>query len=132
MPVSEDELESIPLFTSLLASERAELADWFEARDVPVGVQLVGEGATGNSFFVILDGAVAVTTAGNEVGRLGPGDFFGEIALINVGRRSASVRTTAPSRVLVMFAPDFQHLRQRFPDIAAKLESGMRERLARG
>lgn len=123
------DLASLPLFDSLSESEQAEVAGWFEMREVGAGVKLVGEGATGHSFFVISDGELAVTADGDEIATLGPGDFFGELALLAAGRRTATVTTTRPSRVLVLFGTDFNRLRTRYAAIAAELEAAMQRRL---
>jgi CRP-like cAMP-binding protein len=129
-PASPANLESIPLFASLSAPERAELSEWFELREVKPETRLVREGTTGNSFFVILDGAAAVTSGGERLGTFGAGDFFGEMALLGAGRRAATVTTTTTTRVLVLFAPDFRRLESRHPEVAATLETAMRQRLA--
>jgi voltage-gated potassium channel len=123
------DLEALPLFDSLSETERSEVAAWFEVREVGAGVRLAGEGATGYSFFVIKEGEVAVTTHGDEVAVLRAGEFFGEIALLGTGRRSATVTTTMPSRMLVLFGNDFNRLRMNFPAIAGKLEAAMQRRL---
>ena len=123
------DLAPLPFFGSLSDSELAEVAAWFEVREVEAGVRLVGEGATGYSFFVICDGEVAVTAHGDEIARLGAGEFFGELALLGTGRRTAAVATTTPSRLLVLFGSDFTRLRARFPAVAAELEAAMRRRL---
>ena len=100
-------------------------------KDIGAGVRLVGEGATGSSFFVLCEGSASVTAGGEELEALGPGDFFGEIALLGEGRRTATVTTTAAARVLVLFGDDFRHLQTNFPAVAARIESGMRRRLER-
>jgi len=123
------ELAAVPLFASLSESELAEVAGWFEVKEVGAGAQLVSEGATGYSFFVIGEGEVAVTLHDLEPVRLGPGDFFGEIALLGGLRRMATVTTTKPSRVLVMFGHDFARLQDAYPGVAAELENTMRRRL---
>jgi voltage-gated potassium channel len=125
------ELAAVPLFASLSESELAEVAGWFEVKEIAAGVQLVSEGATGYSFFVIGDGGAAVTLRDRRAVDLGPGDFFGEMALLGSLRRTASVTTTKPSRIFVLFGNDFARLRDRFPDVAAELESTVRRRLER-
>jgi CRP-like cAMP-binding protein len=130
VPAGPSDLDSLPLFGSLSESDRAEVAAWFESKEIGAGVRLVGEGTTGHSFFVISDGEAAVTAQGEEIGTLRKGDFFGEVALLGAGRRTATVTTTAPSRVLVLFGADFNRLRTRCPEIAAELEAAMGRRLA--
>ena len=125
------DLAALPLFDALSESELAEVAAWFEARDVGQDVKLVGEGTTGHSFFVIVDGEVLVTAGGDEIATLGPGDFFGELALLATGRRTATVTTTKPSHLLVLFGTDFTRLRAQYPAVAAGLEATMEERLQR-
>lgn len=125
-----DELAIIPLFASLGKPELEALAATFESRSVSDGVELAGEGASGYSFFVIADGSAAVSHGDETVAELGPGDFFGEGALLGTGRRNATVRTTSPSTVLVMFGTEFRRLEQEQPEIVATIEGVMRERLA--
>ena len=125
------DLTSLPLFGSLSDSERAEVAAWFEMKEIGAGVKLVGEGATGHSFFMICEGEVAVTEHGDVIATLRAGDFFGEVALLGAGRRTATVTTTQPSQVLVLFGNDFTRLRTRFPAVAAELEAAMQRRLQR-
>ena len=125
------DLAAVPLFASLSENELAEIAGLFEVKDVRAGVRLVGEGTTGHSFFLIQDGEVSVSADGAEVGTLGPGDFFGEVALLAGGRRTATVATTAPTRVLVLFGNDLARLRTRHPGVAAEIDAAMRERLGR-
>jgi voltage-gated potassium channel len=124
------DLASLPIFDALTASELDELAPWFEVREVPPGVRLVGEGATGRSFFVISDGEAAVVADGRELATLHGGDFFGEVALLGEGRRTATVTTTRPTRLLVLFGNDFARLRSKHPAVAAALEAAAQRRLS--
>lgn len=121
-----DDLAGIPLFETLEADERAAIAPWFELETVSAGVRLTGEGATGYSFFVLRDGTATVTIDNIEVRTLGPGDFFGELALLGAGRRTATVTTEAPSRVLVLFGTEFRRLQQEYPELAERIESALR------
>jgi CRP/FNR family transcriptional regulator, cyclic AMP receptor protein len=109
--------------------ELAEVAGWFEVKSVGSGVWLAGEGVTGYSFFVVRDGELAVTADGKEVASLGPGDFFGEMALLGGGRRKATVTTTSPACVLVLFGTDFRLLQENHPGIASQIEAAMLKRL---
>src|SRR5262249_22898011 len=129
MDATPAELAAVPLFASLSEPDLKELACWFDAKDVGQGVRLVGEGASGYTFFVLADGSAVATANGKEVGSLGPGDFFGEIAILGDGRRSATVTTTTPSRVLAMFGTEFRRLQQEQPEIASQIEAAMGERV---
>jgi voltage-gated potassium channel len=126
-PAAADDLAGIPLFATLEPDEQAAIAPWFELEDVSPGVKLTGEGASGYSFYVLRDGAATVSIDGREVRTLGPGDFFGELALLGDGRRTATVTTAAPSRVLVLFGTEFRQLQQMYPELASRIESGLRE-----
>jgi CRP/FNR family transcriptional regulator, cyclic AMP receptor protein len=122
-----DDLTGIPLFDSLEPEERTAIAPWFELQDVSGDVKLTGEGASGYEFFVLRDGSATVTINGIEVRTLGPGDFFGELAILGDGRRTATVTTDSPAQVLVLFGTEFRRLQQEYPETAARIESALRE-----
>ena len=127
---SADELAGIPLFESLSESDRQELASSLEERTADAEVCLIGEGAAGYSFFILTEGSALVTSGETPLGDLGPGDFFGEVAILGESRRSASVTTTTPVKLLVMFGSDFRRLQDTQPDIAARVEEAMQQRLS--
>jgi CRP-like cAMP-binding protein len=58
---------------------------------------------------------------------LGPGDSFGELAILGDGRRTATVTTTSPAHVLVLFGTEFRRLQQEYPEAAERIESALRE-----
>ena len=124
-----EELAEIPLFESLEEPELEQVAPWFSNRTADEGVRICGEGASGYSFFILTKGSAVVTSDGATLGDLGPGDFFGEISMLTGSRRSATVTTTAPTQLLVMFGSDFRRLEQEQPDIAARIDEAMRRRL---
>ncbi|HEY2310126.1 MAG TPA: cyclic nucleotide-binding domain-containing protein [Gaiellaceae bacterium] len=121
-----EDLVGVPLFADLEPDERESLASWFEVQDISADVKLTGEGASGYSFFVLREGTATVTIDGNEVRTLKPGDFFGELAILGDGRRTATVTTTSPVRVLVLFGTEFRQLQQEYPELAAQIESRLR------
>ncbi|HYV01975.1 MAG TPA: cyclic nucleotide-binding domain-containing protein, partial [Actinomycetota bacterium] len=82
-----------------------------------------------HEFFVIEEGAAEVTVDGDRVDALGPGDFFGEIALLETERRTASVVATAPLRCIVMHARHFSSMEQSMPEVAEQIRQEMRRRL---
>src|SRR5689334_15758150 len=108
MAVSSAELASVPLFSELDEADLEEIAGWFDVEHVSEGVKVAGEGAPGYSFFVIAEGTAIVTADGRDLRALGPGDLFGEIALLDDGRRTASMLTTAPARLFVLFGTEFR------------------------
>jgi ATP-binding cassette, subfamily B, bacterial len=89
----------------------------------------VGEGSHGYSFFVLAEGTAAVTAEGEELATLQAGDFFGEVAMLGSGRRTASVTSTAPVRLLVMFGTEFRQLQDAYPEVADRITLAMRERV---
>ena len=128
--VDKEVLTRLPLFASVDEAALTRIASWFTARDVSEDTELAGEGASGYSFFVIVEGHAAVTRGGEKIADLGPGDFFGEGAIIGAGRRGATVRTSVPSQVLVMFGSEFRRLQQEHPEIAERIEATAQERLS--
>lgn len=123
------DLAGIALLDDLEPEELTKIAPWFEVQDVSPGVNLTGEGASGYSFYILSDGTASVTINGVEVNTLGPGDFFGELAILGDGVRTATVTTTSPSRLLVLFGTEFRQLQQEQPDLASRIEAGVRARL---
>jgi CRP-like cAMP-binding protein len=123
-----DDLAGIPLFDSLSEDELTQLAPRFEIKTVSEGVRLASEGASGYSFFVLAEGSAVVTVADEVVTTYGPGDFFGEMAILGDGRRTATVTTTSPAKVLSLFGTEFRRLQQTQPSVAASLEQAMQRR----
>jgi CRP-like cAMP-binding protein len=122
-----DDLAGVPVFAGLGPDEVEAIAPWFELQEVSAGVNLTGEGAAGYSFYVLRDGTATVTVDGAEVRTLGTGDFFGELAILGDGRRTATVTTTSPSRVLILFGTEFRRLQQEYPELAERIETNLRE-----
>ncbi|MGH3041917.1 MAG: cyclic nucleotide-binding domain-containing protein [Gaiellaceae bacterium] len=119
-----------PLFKNLSRAELVELAKLTEDLEFGEGKVLAREGDIGHEFFVIVDGEVAVTKAGEEVRKLGSGDFFGEIALIwDSPRRTATVTSAAPVRFFVLTRQAFRGLIARHPDIEEKVLEQLEERV---
>jgi CRP-like cAMP-binding protein len=88
------------------------------------------EGDLGREFFVIVEGDVSVTKEGEEIRRLGPGDFFGEIALVyENARRTATVTATSPLRFFVLTRQSFRSLLEHQPEIEDKVMAALEERL---
>lgn len=124
-------LERVPLFAGLSNKDRDKIARWADAIDLPAGKHLLEEGRLPHEFFVIVDGEVEVSHEGERLATLGPGDFFGEIALIEHGRRTASVVTTAPTTLAVMSPASFAAMRREMAEVAIRIDDAIRARLAR-
>src|SRR5512142_1399590 len=97
-----ERLRQVPLFASLGRRELTELSSLADEIDVADGRALTREGESGHEFFVVLTGGVSVEIGGQRVAQLGPGDFLGEIALIDGKPRSATTRAVGDTRLLVV------------------------------
>jgi CRP/FNR family transcriptional regulator, cyclic AMP receptor protein len=124
-------LKSIPLFAELSEREREQVARWADELDVPEGKHLVDEGRFAHEFFVIEEGTAEVRHGDEKLTDLGPGDFFGEIALVEHQRRTASVIATSPMRTIVMFGRDFRQMEAEMPSVAARIRQAIEERRPR-
>jgi CRP/FNR family cyclic AMP-dependent transcriptional regulator len=119
-----------PLFGNLARGDLVQLAMATEDLEVEAGKVLAREGEIGQEFFVIVDGEVSVTRDGEEINRLGPGDFFGEIALIwDSPRRTATVTAATPVRFFVLTRQAFRGLIDHHPDIEAKVLEALEQRV---
>jgi CRP-like cAMP-binding protein len=116
-----ERISNVPLFSGLSDRELRSLAQRAEQVSVPKQTALVTEGAAGVEFFVLLSGAAKVTRHGRTLRKLGPGDSFGELALIAGTPRRATVTTTEPSDVMVLVRSDFIVLLDKFPRMTRKM-----------
>ena len=91
-----NDLKSVPLFSGLSKRERELVARFADEVDVPAGKVLTKEGGPSQEFFVITSGSATVTREGEEVARLGAGDFFGEIGILKAEPRTATVTADTP------------------------------------
>lgn len=125
-----DLIKRVPLFASASKAELAEIAMIADEIDLPEGKTLIAEGDTGREFFVLIEGTADVTRGGKKVASIGPGDFFGEIALIAKTPRNATITTTSPVRALVVTDRAFKQLLDHSPTIAVGVLVALAERLA--
>lgn len=125
-------LKSIPLFAALSGAQLDKLARWTDEVEVPAGARLTRQEGFAHEFAIIEDGAAAVYRDGEKINDLGPGDFFGEIGLLDEGaRRTADVVASTPMRLIVMFGRDFRQMEREMPEVAETVRAAMEERLAR-
>jgi CRP-like cAMP-binding protein len=110
-------LRAVPLFDGLSKKALETLAQTSEDLDVAPGRVLCREGDLGHEFFVIVDGEAAVEKQGKELAVLGPGDFFGEIALIERTVRSATVTARTALRFFVLESRAFWGLLESSPEV---------------
>ncbi len=125
-----DALARAPLFRTLRRHDLIELAKVTEDLEVDEGRILAREGEIGQEFFVIVEGEVAVSKDGQDVRTLGPGDFFGEIALIwDSPRRTATVTATTPLRFFVLTRQSFRSLVDHHPEVEKCVLDALEERV---
>jgi CRP-like cAMP-binding protein len=111
----------IKLFSGLSDKELGKVAEPFEDETFEPGAVVVEEGATGTGFFVIENGKATVSVRGQELRELGPGDHFGEIALIADSPRTATVTAVGPLRCHSISRDNFRRIVETQPSIAWKL-----------
>ena len=111
-------LAKVPLFAGIGERELTRLANQLTERSFPEGATITREGQTGVGFFLILEGTALVSVGGEARGTLGPGDYFGEIALIDEGRRSATIVAGSPMRCAGMTAWEFRPFVESHPQVA--------------
>jgi len=97
----------VPLFAACTAKDLRMVANHAERANASPGQVLVQQGQRGRELFVVVEGTARVTRNGRKVGTLGPGDAFGEIALLDGGERNATVTAETDMELLVLMRPAF-------------------------
>jgi CRP-like cAMP-binding protein len=122
MPGVVDELRGVRLFAGLNQRQLRQLARIAKERQYAPGVSVVAQGTmSGVSFFIVAEGEGAVSVDGEEVARIGPGDHFGELALITEEARTATVTAVTRLRCHVIAFWDFRRFAKENPDVSWKL-----------
>ena len=122
MPAHVEDLKRVPLFSGLSQRQLRRLGRDFKDRSFRPGTEIVRQGQmSGIDFFVIAEGEVSVTVDGKEVARLGPGDYFGELALIAERERLSTVTALDSVRCITMRSWHFRKFVNANPDISWKL-----------
>ena len=133
MPLSKNEkvelLKRTALFAKCTKAELIEVALSADEREAPEGDRLTQEGRRGREFFVLIEGAVAVRRGGRKLADLGPGDWFGEIAILTYKPRTATVTAMSPVRLLVISDRVFRRVVETTPRIALTVLRSVAERL---
>jgi CRP/FNR family transcriptional regulator, cyclic AMP receptor protein len=122
-------LKRVPLFADCSRGELEQIAQIADEIDLAEGKELTRLGASGRGFFVLLEGEANVSRDGEIINKLGPGDFFGEIALVEDTPRTATVTAATPVRVLVITDRSFQRLLEKQPEIQRKVLVALVERV---
>jgi CRP/FNR family transcriptional regulator, cyclic AMP receptor protein len=124
-----DHLAQVPLFSACSKKDLQLVAKRAEDVKVDADKILVNEGATGTEFFVVIDGKASVSQRGQKVAELGPGGFFGELALLDKAPRNATVTAETPMELVVLGQREFAGLIDDVPEFAHKLLAGLARRL---
>jgi voltage-gated potassium channel len=124
-----DNLRQIPLFEDLHDHTLRRIAELSTEFEEPAGWVLVEVGQPGSGMFVLEEGTVEVRTPDGRAWELGPGEFFGELALLTDHARNARVRAKTPVRCLAISRMDFQKLLKEEPDIAVAMLPKLAQRV---
>src|SRR5438105_3706185 len=123
-------LAAIPFFATLEPEHLTALAAVASEVGAEAGQTLAGEGDFGHAFYAIESGTADVSVDGSAVRTLGPGDVFGEIAVVKSGRRTATVVAGSPMSLIALFKRDVWALEQRSPAASERLRQLVADRLA--
>jgi CRP-like cAMP-binding protein len=131
--VSQDDkmkrLEEVPLLEGCSQRQLRAVARIADVVEVPAGTVLARAGQAGDEFFLILDGSARVDVSPRKRGKLKPGDYFGEMSLLDGGPRSATVTADTPLRLLVIKRRDFATLLREAPDLNQSLLATLSRRV---
>jgi trk system potassium uptake protein TrkA len=123
-------LRGVWLFSACDDDELARIAALSRPQEIEVGTEVTRQGDEGNEFFVVVEGDASAAVDGDEVGTIGAGGFFGEMALIDGGERVATVTATSAMKVLVLDRHDFNEMLSiAMPEVTPKLLAVMGARM---
>lgn len=123
-------LNEIPAFADLSDAERRAIATWAHEVSVSEGAVVVNEGDYSYEFFAIISGTAEVLRGGEKLAELGPGDFFGEIGVVERGLRGATVRAKTGMRLLTLTSWDLKRLEKDAPGATAAIQRVLEARKA--
>jgi CRP-like cAMP-binding protein len=126
---SADLIRGVPLFSDLDDKTVESLSREFVERHFDTGAAIATEGVDGLNFFIVASGEATVSVQGNDVGTLGPGASFGEVALVDKSARSATVTATTPMVAYALPIWSFRPFVESRPELAWKLLETLAERL---
>jgi CRP-like cAMP-binding protein len=122
-------LSDVSLFAPCAKHELRRIAALVDEIEAPKGKTLVREGDPGTEFFVVVEGSATVTRHGRTVATIGPGSFFGELALLDQGPRAATVTADTDMQLLVLSSRAFSAVLHDMPSVSLGILRGMAERL---
>jgi CRP-like cAMP-binding protein len=124
-------LERVPIFSGFTEGELRRVAELSTILEIRAGTVVTQMGGAGESFFVIIDGTVAVRTPVGVGGQLQPGDFFGEMSLLDGEPRSATITATTEVRLLVVDRVHFWRLLDETPELIRRILTVLSRRVRR-
>jgi CRP/FNR family transcriptional regulator, cyclic AMP receptor protein len=122
-------LSGVALFSPCAKHELKRIAALVDEIEAPKGKTLAREGEPGVEFFVVVKGTATATRRGRKVATIGPGSFFGELALLDQGPRAATVTADSDMQLLVLTSRAFSSLLDDVPSVSRRILRGMAERL---
>jgi CRP/FNR family transcriptional regulator, cyclic AMP receptor protein len=126
----DERLAAVPLFEGLSKRQLRRISALMTRLDRPAGKVLTREGQQGYEFFIVLEGEVEVRQGDRVVARRGPGEYVGEIALLDKRPRTATVVATTPVSVEVLSRREFMSLLAQAPQLSEQIMATMAQRLA--
>ena len=122
-------LARVPLFADCSTQEVDAIVEAMQEQAFDGGQIIVNQGTPGQAFYLILSGRVEIVRDGRSLGAFGPGDFFGEMSLLDSAPRSATIRAIEPTSCVMLSSWDFRALLEKTPSIAFRLLEVLSRRL---
>ncbi|MEZ0241165.1 MAG: Crp/Fnr family transcriptional regulator [Chloroflexota bacterium] len=122
-------LRKVPLFQNCDKGSIEEVGRLAEEVDVPAGKVLMREGDSADAFYMIVTGGVRIERTGSAARELGPGQWLGEIALVDHGPRTATATTTGPTRLFVLGHREFDQMLDKHPGFRAQVMESLAKRV---
>jgi CRP/FNR family transcriptional regulator, cyclic AMP receptor protein len=126
--VDVSELKNIPLFADVPDDKLLKVATFASLESAVEGKVIIREGGPANAFYAIEDGTVKVEREGEHLADLGPGDVFGETALLEKSERGATVTATSSVRMIKIDHWEIPRIRQSMPEVLEELQQKVEER----
>jgi CRP/FNR family transcriptional regulator, cyclic AMP receptor protein len=124
-----EHIAQVPMFAMCTKKELRTISRSMTERDVAAGKVLIREGRPGSDFIIVLDGEAVATRDGTELARFGPGDYFGEIAILDPGERTATVTAATAMSIGVASPSEFGQMLDEVPTLAHKIMRGLARQL---
>lgn len=126
---ADEALARVPLFSHLGKKEQGAVRELMTLIDLPLGQVLTRQDAHGAELFIILSGTASVVRDGHHVADVGPGDFIGEMSILDQGPRTATITATSDMTVLVATRQEFNSLLDRLPSLARQMLPALASRI---